>query len=66
MNACLPSFLLRWFETIKLAREMRRRARERQVEFSISPEEDKLPIGCKLRNHCGPMDDELRCPMARD
>lgn len=64
MKACLPSFLLRWFETVKLAMELRRRAREREIEQEIPFDESRLPIGCRLRNHCGCAGDELRCPIS--
>ena len=64
MKAYLPSFLLRWFATVKISMELRRRAREREKEFSISPDESSLPVGCRLRNHCGQPGEELRCPRA--
>lgn len=66
MRACLPSFLLRWFETVKLAVELRRRARERESEQGIAFDETRLPVGCRLRNRCGMPGDEMRCPMASD
>ena len=66
MKAYLPSFLLRWFETVTMARELKRRSRERESECDIIFDESRLPVGCKLRNRCGSDGGMLRCPRAED
>lgn len=62
MKSLLPDSLLQLFQTVKLARELRRRAREREVEQALPFDESALPVGCKLRNHCGAAGEALRCP----
>ncbi len=41
---CFPGWLLRFFATVKLAGEIRRRAREREVEFSLLPHLSSEPL----------------------
>ena len=60
----MPAILLRGFTTPKLVAELRRRARAKGIEQSVPFREESLPAGCRLRNHCGPACDDLRCPMA--
>jgi len=64
MKAYLPPFFLRWFATVKIARELRRRALERESENDIIFDESRLPTGCRLRNSCNSAGRDLRCPLA--
>lgn len=58
----IPSFFLRFPSTIRLAQELRRRAREREQDQQVVFDESRLPVGCRLRNHCGAPGEELSCP----
>jgi hypothetical protein len=65
MKAYLPAFLLRFFQTVKMARELRRRAKEGGVMVGIPLNEEQFPEGCKLRNHCGDPN-KIICPYVQE
>ena len=63
MKSLFPDFVLQWFATVRIAKELRKRAKERESECDIIFDETRLPVGCRLRNSCESAGKDLKCPL---